>query len=80
MHACSLCIKSCFIIIFRYYFLFIAVLLIKQVIEGVSFLHANNILHRDLSLRNLLLTDSQNLVVSMFILSTDIFKKKKNFD
>ena len=38
--------------------------ILRQVIEGLIYLHSYNIIHRDLSLSNLLLTTSMNAVRS----------------
>ena len=42
----------------------------KQVVEGLQYLHSHNILHRDISLTNLLLARNMQ-IVSIFYLSKD---------
>lgn len=58
-----------------------------QVVDGIRYLHSYNILHRDLSLSNLLLTKDMK-VVSLFYLLTiflkcssinNVFKDFSNF-
>ena len=44
--------------------------LFREVIEGVVYLHSHGIIHRDLSLANLLLTHSDHLKISDFGLAT----------
>ena len=39
----------------------------KQVVEGLLYLHSHNILHRDLTLANLLLTKTMDVVGLSFI-------------
>lgn len=36
--------------------------MMRQVVEGLKYLHSHNILHRDMSLANLLLTKDMNIV------------------
>jgi polo-like kinase 4 len=36
--------------------------IMKQVVEGIKYLHTHNILHRDMSLSNLLLTKDMQVV------------------
>lgn len=39
--------------------------IMQQVVEGVQYLHSHNILHRDMSLSNLLLTKNMQVVSGM---------------
>jgi polo-like kinase 4 len=44
----------------------------KQVVQGVLYLHSHNIVHRDLSLANVLLTDTLDAKISDFGLATQL--------
>ncbi|XP_063620371.1 serine/threonine-protein kinase PLK4 [Cydia splendana] len=44
----------------------------RQVVSGVLYLHSHNIIHRDLSLNNLLLTKDQNVKIADFGLATQL--------
>lgn len=44
------------------YFLFLAGHIIRQVVQGLLYLHSHRILHRDMSLSNLLLTRDMQVV------------------
>ncbi|XP_032513678.2 serine/threonine-protein kinase PLK4 [Danaus plexippus] len=44
----------------------------RQVVSGVLYLHAHNIIHRDLSLNNLLLTKDLNVKIADFGLATQL--------
>lgn len=44
----------------------------KQVVSGVLYLHSHNIIHRDLSLNNLLLTKDLNVKIADFGLATQL--------
>ncbi|GBP76201.1 hypothetical protein EVAR_74683_1 [Eumeta japonica] len=44
----------------------------KQVVSGVMYLHSHNIIHRDLSLNNLLLTKDLNVKIADFGLATQL--------
>jgi serine/threonine protein kinase len=44
----------------------------RQLIEGVIYLHSNKIMHRDLKLQNLILTDSKDLKICDFGLSVQL--------
>ena len=48
----------------RYYF--------KQLVGAIEFMHANNVVHRDLKLENLLLDENYNLKIADFGLSTTV--------
>lgn len=52
----SLCLITCFYALARHF--------MKQIVEGLLYLQSHNILHRDLSLSNLLLTKDMNIVSS----------------
>lgn len=52
---CVLCIEKCL-------FFYTARNILRQVIEGLMYLHSNSIIHRDLSLSNLLLTSDMKTV------------------
>jgi len=41
-------------------------LIFKQLVDGVSYLHKNNIAHRDLKLENILIDDNKNIKVIDF--------------
>jgi polo-like kinase 4 len=45
---------------------------LKQIVDGMIYLHSNGILHRDLSLTNLLLTKDMNVKISDFGLATKL--------
>lgn len=45
--------------------------IMKQVVEGIKYLHFHNILHRDISLSNLLLTKDMQVVSNNMILLLD---------
>ncbi|XP_055530528.1 serine/threonine-protein kinase PLK4 isoform X2 [Wyeomyia smithii] len=49
-----------------------AATVLKQVVEGLLYLHSNHILHRDMSLANLLLTKHMTLKISDFGLATQL--------
>lgn len=44
----------------------------RQVVSGVLYLHSHNIIHRDLSLNNLLLTKNQDVKIADFGLATQL--------
>ena len=44
----------------------------RQVVEGVSFLHDNNIIHRDIKLDNLLLDNDGNIKIADFGLAIEL--------
>lgn len=44
----------------------------KQILDGVKFLHDNKIIHRDLKLGNLFLNDQLNVKIGDFGLATKI--------
>uniref|UniRef100_T1JCE3 Serine/threonine-protein kinase PLK4 n=1 Tax=Strigamia maritima TaxID=126957 RepID=T1JCE3_STRMM len=46
--------------------------LMAQIVEGLLYLHKNNIIHRDLSLANLLLTENMDVKIADFGLSTQL--------
>lgn len=46
--------------------------IISQVVNGLLYLHSNNIMHRDISMSNLLLTASMHIRISDFGLATQI--------
>lgn len=46
--------------------------IMKQVVEGIRYLHFHNILHRDISLSNLLLTKDMQVKISDFGLATQL--------
>ena len=41
---------------------------LRQIVEGLLYLHSHNIVHRDLTLRNLLLTQDMDVVCSLTLL------------
>lgn len=41
--------------------------IMRQIVEGVQYLHSHNILHRDMSLSNLLLTKDMQVVSQPYI-------------
>lgn len=45
----------------------------RQVVEGIRYLHSHNILHRDLSLSNLLLTRDMQVVSVLFHLYVQVY-------
>lgn len=45
---------------------------IRQVVEGLQYLHSHNILHRDMSLSNLLLTQDMQVKIADFGLATQL--------
>ncbi|KAL4503612.1 hypothetical protein ABPG73_017355 [Tetrahymena malaccensis] len=49
----------------------------KQIIKGVSYLHTNNIIHRDMKLENLLMDDTKNIKIIDFGFSIVIPPDKK---
>ncbi|CAG9769338.1 unnamed protein product [Ceutorhynchus assimilis] len=46
--------------------------IVKQVVEGIKYLHFHNILHRDISLSNLLLTKDMQVKIADFGLATQL--------
>lgn len=52
---------------------------LKQVVDGMIYLHSHSILHRDLTLSNLLLTKDMNIKIADFGLATQINDDKKHF-
>lgn len=44
----------------------------RQIIDGVTYLHTHSILHRDLSLTNLLLTDDLKVKIADFGLAAQL--------
>ena len=54
---------------------FVARHYIKQILNGIEYLHSHQILHRDLKLHNLLLTKENDVVIHQ----TKIQSFKKNF-
>lgn len=40
--------------------------IMRQVVDGMRYLHSHNILHRDISLSNLLITKDMNIVSMLF--------------
>ncbi|XP_068908710.1 serine/threonine-protein kinase PLK4 [Tenebrio molitor] len=46
--------------------------IMKQVVEGIKYLHIHNILHRDMSLSNLLLTKDMQVKIADFGLATQL--------
>ncbi|XP_018571436.1 serine/threonine-protein kinase PLK4 [Anoplophora glabripennis] len=46
--------------------------IMRQVVEGIRYLHSHNILHRDLSLSNLLLTKDMQVKIADFGLATQL--------
>ncbi|CAH1373592.1 unnamed protein product [Tenebrio molitor] len=46
--------------------------IMKQVVEGIKYLHTHNILHRDMSLSNLLLTKDMQVKIADFGLATQL--------
>ncbi|KAK9874680.1 hypothetical protein WA026_005500 [Henosepilachna vigintioctopunctata] len=46
--------------------------IMKQVVEGIKYLHSHNILHRDISLSNLLLTKDMQVKIADFGLATQL--------
>nr|XP_022919763.1 serine/threonine-protein kinase PLK4 [Onthophagus taurus] len=46
--------------------------IMRQVVEGVQYLHSHNILHRDMSLSNLLLTKDMQIKIADFGLATQL--------
>jgi polo-like kinase 4 len=51
---------------------------LKQIVDGMIYLHSHSILHRDLTLSNLLLTRDMNIKISDFGLATQINDDKKH--
>ncbi|XP_049548093.1 serine/threonine-protein kinase PLK4-like [Anopheles darlingi] len=49
-----------------------AALVMRQVVEGVLYLHSQNILHRDISLSNLLLSTNMTVKIADFGLATEL--------
>ena len=43
----------------------------RQLVPGLKYLHENNIIHRDLKLKNILVTDSNDIVISDFGFARD---------
>eukprot|EP01114_Cavostelium_apophysatum_P003755 TRINITY_DN13884_c0_g1_i1.p1 TRINITY_DN13884_c0_g1~~TRINITY_DN13884_c0_g1_i1.p1 ORF type:complete len:282 (+),score=75.13 TRINITY_DN13884_c0_g1_i1:214-1059(+) len=52
----------------------------KQLVEGVQYLHSQRIVHRDLKLANLLLTDDHNLKISDFGLAARLDDDREERD
>lgn len=46
--------------------------IMKQIIEGIQYLHSHNILHRDMSLSNLLFTKNMQIKIADFGLATQL--------
>ncbi|XP_031332965.1 serine/threonine-protein kinase PLK4-like [Photinus pyralis] len=46
--------------------------IMKQIIEGIQYLHSHNILHRDISLSNLLFTKNMQIKIADFGLATQL--------
>ncbi|KAF5276204.1 hypothetical protein FQR65_LT04009 [Abscondita terminalis] len=46
--------------------------IMKQIVEGIQYLHSHNILHRDMSLSNLLLTKNMQVKIADFGLATQL--------
>ncbi|KFB45550.1 serine/threonine protein kinase [Anopheles sinensis] len=51
-----------------------AALVLRQVVDGLLYLHSHHILHRDMSLSNLLLTKDMNIKIADFGLATELSK------
>uniref|UniRef100_A0AAG5D598 Serine/threonine-protein kinase PLK4 n=1 Tax=Anopheles atroparvus TaxID=41427 RepID=A0AAG5D598_ANOAO len=51
-----------------------AALVLRQVVDGLLYLHSHQILHRDMSLSNLLLTKEMNIKIADFGLATELTK------
>ncbi|KAF8356628.1 hypothetical protein PRIPAC_91623 [Pristionchus pacificus] len=51
--------------------------LMRQLLEGVSFMHSRNIVHRDLKLENILCIDDERIVISDFGFATRLNNGKK---
>ncbi|KAF0711796.1 Aste57867_5054 [Aphanomyces stellatus] len=45
---------------------------VRQLVAGMAYMHANNILHRDLKLSNILLTDDDTIKIADFGLAIDL--------
>lgn len=52
--------------------------ILKQVVEGLLYLHTHNIMHRDISLTNLLLTKDMKVKIADFGLATKFTHKSEN--
>ena len=51
--------------------------LMRQLFDGVSFMHSRNIVHRDLKLENVLCVDDERIVISDFGFATVLEKGSK---
>lgn len=49
--------------------------IMRQIVEGMQYLHSHNIVHRDMSLSNLLLTKTMH-IVSLFVNRGTVFTKE----
>uniref|UniRef100_A0A182S7L9 Protein kinase domain-containing protein n=1 Tax=Anopheles maculatus TaxID=74869 RepID=A0A182S7L9_9DIPT len=51
-----------------------AALILRRVVDGLLYLHTQNILHRDISLSNLLITKDMNIKIADFGLATELIQ------
>ncbi len=64
---------------FQFSFFYLAQYIVKQVVDGLVYLHNHGIIHRDIKLSNLLLTETLEIVsfiIIFFFVCLKIYSRK----